>query len=379
MKPGTRLAAFVLPTLLLAGSCANDVDPPFTETERTLVDANIPDAASNPPATVLPLPIIDPVKQLVAHAGGNTAQGKKYTNTIDAFIQSYNQGFRTFEFDFVRLADGTVLAAHDGTESRYGLAPNEFHSATLQDVQGLTYNDQYRVMFAQDIINLLREYPDITIIADAKWDLAETYQVFFDAAGGDLSILNRLIPHVGTQEELDAMRAINPEVDPILALYRTQYLPTSAMTDDEVIDFVTRNNISAVMMRAGLYDPKLTMPENNAREQRFSPEFVERLRALGVTCYVHTVDDLDEVRRFLEENIYVYTNAATPTQILELESTGTTTARQANTPPPPRPLHTSFSSILGRNSIETATQIAADQAISIAFARPTIMLRGASN
>jgi glycerophosphoryl diester phosphodiesterase len=51
----------------------------------------------------------------IAHALGSV-DGYVYTNTVEAFEESYAKGFRLFECDLVLLRDGTVLVAHDRLE-----------------------------------------------------------------------------------------------------------------------------------------------------------------------------------------------------------------------------------------------------------------------
>ncbi len=374
MKRTSRLAAALMPALLVAANgCAHNVDPPNVSGD-TADQAQPAQPSANSAINSFPkppVPTINPATQLVAHAGGDTFDGQKYTNSIDAFINSYNEGMRVFEFDFIRLVDGTVIAAHDGLEEQvYGLPPNRFRSATLEEVQNLRFNGKYSVMFAQDIISLLREYPDITIIADSKWDLAETYQAFFhiaNAENGDISVLDRLIPHVGTQEELDVMRATNPRVQPMLAVYRTQYMQT-AMTDPQILDFVDRNQISSVMMWEGQYDPTLTLGENSERKQRFSPELVRDLQNRGVTCYVHTLNDVDRARWFMGQGVHVYTDHLGPH--LFIEDTSTSQQISNVNRPAVRPEMT-ISSLLQRPDLATQTQAAAGRAVNRAFGRST--------
>ena len=55
----------------------------------------------------------------VAHAFG-AIDGHAYSNNLEAFQRNYGRGFRVFEIDLVRLADGTALAAHPGLEANYG-------------------------------------------------------------------------------------------------------------------------------------------------------------------------------------------------------------------------------------------------------------------
>ncbi len=356
MKKLTILASIALPPLFfIADACANQPNRPFSNPIDQANVGTTPDPQNaQPPDTHVSTAVEHVPIPLVAHAGGDTIVRKKYTNTIDAFIQSYNEGFRVFEFDFLHLSDGTVLVAHDGLEEQYGLAPGQFHTATLQDVQGIRYKETYNVMFAQDIISLLREYPDITIIGDGKWNLAETYKAFFDAAAGDLSVLDRLIPHVGTQEELDAMRATNPNVQPMLAVYRTQYTNASAMTDDQILDFVIRNHIPSVMIRAGEYNPALSMAENNSLNQRYSDDLVESLQRIGVIVYAHTVNDQDRAEELTDEGVGIYTDHLTPNEV------------QVNRPP-----EISLSALLENPDLATQTQTAADRAVNRAFSRAT--------
>jgi hypothetical protein len=45
------------------------------------------------------------------------------------------------------------------------------------------------------------------------------------------------------------------------------------------------------------------------RERRFNEDFSSRLKENGVSVFVHTVNDKDEIKKFLENDIGVYTDA----------------------------------------------------------------------
>lgn len=312
-----KIGFAALPVLFVAESAP--VVPPFSDTPALEAEgantskgevANVWDAEWNFPFdteqshdSYLPYGFI-------AHAFG-TLEGQRYTNTMEAFNESYAKGFRVFEVDFIPLQDGTVIAAHDGQEEHYGLAPNQFRTATAADVQNVTFDGEYTVPFAQDIIDLLREHPDVTIIADTKWNLAETYATFAQLADYDPAVLDRLVPHVGTQDELDAMRAVYPDVQPMFALYRTQNT-REGFTDDQAVEFVERNKINAVMMRSGLYDPNLTLQENNLAGNRYTPELAKRLRAASASVYVHSLIDIKDIAQFARQGIGVYSDGTIP-------------------------------------------------------------------
>ena len=76
----------------------------------------------------------------VAHAFG-AIDGHVYSNSLEAFQRNYGRGFRVFEVDLVRLADGTALLAHDGLEANYGLN-KPFTQATWADLAGHKYLGQ---------------------------------------------------------------------------------------------------------------------------------------------------------------------------------------------------------------------------------------------
>jgi glycerophosphoryl diester phosphodiesterase len=48
----------------------------------------------------------------IAHAGGGY-QKSTYTNSIDALTQTYREGIRFFEIDFMRTKDGKIVCIHD--------------------------------------------------------------------------------------------------------------------------------------------------------------------------------------------------------------------------------------------------------------------------
>lgn len=86
----------------------------------------------------------------VAHALGSI-DGQLYTNSKEAFERNYAAGFRLFEVDLVQLKDGTVLAAHDRFEKRYGLQ-RSFAETTKNDLAGKLYLDKYTPMMGRELL-----------------------------------------------------------------------------------------------------------------------------------------------------------------------------------------------------------------------------------
>ena len=101
-----------------------------------------------------------------AHAFG-AIDGRLYTNSLEAFQRNYGRGFRVFEVDLVRLADGTALLAHDGLEANYGLN-KPFTEATWADLAGHKYLGRYTILRVQELARLLRQHPDMYVILDLQ-------------------------------------------------------------------------------------------------------------------------------------------------------------------------------------------------------------------
>jgi hypothetical protein len=278
-------------------------------TRRTTVDLDYARAVPLQPAAVAEQ--FDPYG-FVAHAFGSV-DGHTYTNSLEAFRRNYARGFRVFEVDHVLLGDGTALAAHDGTESSYGLTKS-FKESTWADVvrAGRKYLGTYTVLRSQDILRLMIDHPDIYIIGDFKYsrtDLLRAYVRQADALGRP-QLIERLFPHVATQEELYADRAFYPLRNYVLALYMTQF--KGRYEDWKAIDVVKRERTPAVMMWWRDRDLSVSLIENARQGRRYRKAFTDGLKAAGAVPYVHSIRDPVQVQRFWDLGIPVYSDEPFP-------------------------------------------------------------------
>lgn len=227
----------------------------------------------------------------VAHALG-TIDNLGYTNSLEAFERSYALGFRVFEADFVLLGDGSVLVAHDRFERLYGLS-KLFETATAAEVSP-KFRGKYTVLFEKDILRIVDEHPDMYLILDTKSKALETHFKIVErivSVGKQFypKALERLIPHMRAQDDLDRLRTIYPFNDVMMALYRT---PAS---NEQVVDFVRKNRIPAVMMWW---------------DSRYDPEFDRQLREAGAVTFVHSLGKArrGKIAEFRARGVGVYSN-----------------------------------------------------------------------
>jgi len=139
------------------------------------------------------------------------------------------------------------------------------------------------------VLQLLADHPDVYMIPDPKYARPEIYRAYVRqaAAMGRLDLLERVMPHVADQAELDALRAYYPLRNYVLALYHSQ--AHNRMDDAAAVDFVRRNRVPAVMLWWRDRDPSLSLAANGRQGRRYRPELTAALRAAGAVTYVHSL------------------------------------------------------------------------------------------
>jgi hypothetical protein len=245
------------------------------------------------------IPVPQPIKfdrinqqLLVAHAMGaiaTTTVDGTGTNSLEAFLFSYEQGFRIFETDIVITRDDQAFLLHDNTEPLVGLAPGEtYRSVSSSAILGKKFRDTFTILTWHDALVLLQTYQDVSFVLDIKDEFAKTLEILSaDPLFYEGNIRQRIIPQVYNPDDMMVVREYGFE-DIILTLYRSE------MTDDEVLFFVGENPDITVV----------TMWWN----QRYSDRLAVALRERGVGTYVHTPNKRTDVRSFLIKGVGVYTD-----------------------------------------------------------------------
>ena len=95
----------------------------------------------------------------IAHGGGGL-NGTPYTNSFEALDASYARGFRWFELDFKRTADGAVACRHDWSDFG-GRAP------TLDGLRE-RFAGSFTPVDAEGLAAWMAMHPDATLVTDVK-------------------------------------------------------------------------------------------------------------------------------------------------------------------------------------------------------------------
>lgn len=140
----------------------------------------------------------------IAHALGGM-DGYAYLNCPEGFINAYEKGCRLFEVDLTKTADGIWVCRHSWQDA-YGQWEGERRKKlTLEEFLAAPLYGKYTPMTFQDLLNLIRDYPDAYILLDTKHysfrNYQSTLQDYADLAvlaadAGAQDILGQMIPEI---------------------------------------------------------------------------------------------------------------------------------------------------------------------------------------
>ncbi|OXM14448.1 phosphatidylinositol-specific phospholipase C/glycerophosphodiester phosphodiesterase family protein [Paenibacillus herberti] len=213
--------------------------------------------------------------QFIAHAMGGI-DGSSNTNSYEAFITSYNRGYRLFEADLLQTTDGMLIARHDWSQKlQPGLLDQSGAVLTSLQLESSLIMGKYQPLVWNDILQLMQKYPDFNLIIDTKANSKKRIQQQFEflvneAHRTDPSLLERIIPEIFSPEMYAIIMKIHPFPNKIYSLYK------SGDSAASIVKFVKDNHISVVAM------PTYRVFIN--------PNLVQSLNELGVRSYVHTVN-----------------------------------------------------------------------------------------
>jgi len=232
---------------------------------------------------------------LIAHAMGGTNEGYTYTNSLEAFLENYEKGHRLFEVDLVLTKEDVLVARHDWMDSTAAILEQKVIGGDepwpYEVFRQTKINKKYTPLSFSDIVNLMKEYPDIYIITDTKsinpGEIRKQFQAIVKTTAGDPLLLDRIIPQYYTPEMYRIVNEIYPFKNGLYTLYMTND------TDDQIIDFLNQNSIDVV-----------TIPT-----YRISQSFLEKLLDEEKVVFVHTINDPHLARDLLDVGVYgLYTD-----------------------------------------------------------------------
>nr|WP_279282650.1 glycerophosphodiester phosphodiesterase family protein [Clostridium sp. MD294] len=228
-------------------------------------------------------------------------EDKKETNSKEAFIHSWENGYKVMEADFSFTSDGILVVRHDFDQDSYYNLEQKVNGSTEMNSSRFSnekINFRYTPITATQILALLAEYEDVYLITDTKYtDTQKIQKEFTDIvnaakAMGREDILNRVVVQIYNTEMLDTVKQIYPFTNWIYTLYQT---PNPNY--DDIATFCANNGIDVVTINY-----EIVKKEN-----------IQKLTAKGIRVYAHTVNRMLDFKMMLEAGCYgIYTDYIKP-------------------------------------------------------------------
>ncbi len=238
--------------------------------------------------------------RLVAHALG-AIEDKKETNSKEAFIHSWGDGYKVMEADFSLTSDGTLVVRHDFDQDSYYNLEQIVNGSTEMNVNRFSnekINFRYTPLTAAQLLDLMSEYQDVYVITDTKYTDTERVQQQFNAmvntakAMGKQEVLDRMVVQIYHPEMLNTIKQIYPFENWIYTLYQT---PNPNY--DEIATFCVQNKVDVVTVNY-----EVVTKEN-----------VQKLASNGIKVYAHTVNRVLDFKLLLDAGCYgIYTDYIKP-------------------------------------------------------------------
>lgn len=250
---------------------------------------------------------------LIAHALGEY-DGKIETNSKEAFIASWENGYRVLEADFIYTSDNTLVVRHDfdkdGSYYRLEIRPSGSLEMSSQAFQQNKIIYEQTPMTAVDLLYLMAEYQDVYLVTDTKdTDEATVKQQFTDLKKiaeniGHPEVLDRIIPQIYNESMLSWVKSIYEFPQWIYTLYQAGTVDYA-----ETAQFCADNNIGVVTIE----------------KDKVTAQIVETFRAKGIQVYAHTVNRYLQFEDLLAMGVSgIYTDSIKP---YELEWVGLSNSR----------------------------------------------------
>ena len=246
------------------------------------------------------------ISDIIAHAGGaiiGDGRVSIYTNSREAFELNYRLGFRTFEVDLELTSDGKLAAVHDWDD--YGMKNGQPMSSKEWLAAGAMGKGEskpnYTSMLFENVLDLMKKYPDILIVTDTKYSderASQMFKIITDTVEQtDPVLFDRLIPQIYTNEMYDALMELYPWKNIIYTTYNNE------LSADEIIDFCAEKfNIHVITCAT--------------HDKRFGVKETKKIHENGMLTYRHTIDNLYTMAKFSVKDIDgYYTNMILPEEM----------------------------------------------------------------
>lgn len=243
---------------------------------------------------------VDVVKseKYILHALGGMEGQYTYVNSIDCLEENYAAGYRLFEVDVSFTSDGELVLAHSTDhnvwskadwERKLGQPYDESHPlASYDEFMKFQIQGKFRPSSFMDLLDFMKEHNDFFVMIDPSFrnydETVKLYSEIVRLADENGDLLSHMII---AGQSTDMMKAAKSVYDfPICNLY---FSPDSRREESiynpqDFIQFCKDNGILSFSVSSLVY----------------TEEYASQMKDSGLICYVFTINDEQEAKRFFD-------------------------------------------------------------------------------
>lgn len=225
----------------------------------------------------------------IAHALGNYKK-IPYTNSLEAFQNSYTKGFRQFEVDLTLTNDNKIIVFHGYNKNIYKKLNLKMKNFSYEDFMSKKITKKISKditpLDLQNFINLMKKHKNIKVMlhihSNQNPQITEyVIKEIIKETNSNPQILNRFLIGINFMEELELLNKY-PEFKNRHFYIRPKEKRTDSLKDiQEIINFLKNNNIKIV-----------SMPYKAILEH---PKEVKMLKQNGIYIYSFTQNNIKEI------------------------------------------------------------------------------------
>jgi uncharacterized protein YjdB/glycerophosphoryl diester phosphodiesterase len=228
----------------------------------------------------------------VAHAMGDLGN-KVYTNSLDAFLSNYAQGCRVFECDLSRTSDGGIVLWHSWDKNQINADTPLGYVPTLAEFRGMKIDGRYTPLTYQDLIGLMKDYPDAQFLIDSKLDTpasaASMYSQMRDIAEEEdgLAAFDRTIVYVYSDSIYRAIDEVHHFDKYVYAFYLLEKKAPSVSRFKAISNFCAQNGIDVVALP----------------DAWWSSGYMYALRKADLAMEIHVVNSAARAKKLIKSGV----------------------------------------------------------------------------
>lgn len=230
---------------------------------------------------------------VIAHAMGSV-NGVDYTNSKEAFEQSYKKGYRVFEIDLSFTSDNKIVLWHDWEEDTGKYVKQSGRKIpTYEFFMSHKICKKYTPLSLEDLIDIMKSHPDIYVVTDSKeTNYLSILKSLVKESKEDDTILNRFIIQFYEYNQYAKIQNVYSFKNCLFTIYNLR-----DRNLDHIGSFCKENKV-----------PVVGVPPKYAGNKRD----VAKLKEYGVYVYTYTINKPRNARFYKQCGIDgIYTDSIT--------------------------------------------------------------------